>query len=59
MQATMTIPNLDLILNPFTRAFYTDYVGELKFFNKRLFPCAFESSQKSFPTQIQQETDEH
>ena len=30
MQVTMTIPNWDLILNPFTRAFYTDYVGELK-----------------------------
>ena len=26
----MTIPNWDLILNPSTRAFYTDYVGELK-----------------------------
>ena len=26
----MTIPNWDLIANPFTRAFYTDYVGELK-----------------------------
>ena len=30
MQVTMTIPDWDLILNPFTRAFYTDYVGELK-----------------------------
>ena len=30
MQVTMTISNWDLILNPFTRAFYTDYVGELK-----------------------------
>ena len=30
MQVTMTIPNWDLILNPSTRAFYTDYVGELK-----------------------------
>ena len=30
MQLTMTIPNWDLILNPSTRAFYTDYVGELK-----------------------------
>ena len=30
MQVTMTIPNWDLILNPFTGAFYTDYVGELK-----------------------------
>ena len=30
MQVTMTIPNWDLILNPFTRAFYTDCVGELK-----------------------------
>ena len=29
MQVTMTIPNWDPILNPFTRAFYTDYVGEL------------------------------
>ena len=26
----MTIPNWDLILNPSTQAFYTDYVGELK-----------------------------
>ena len=26
----MTIPNWDLTLNPFTRVFYTDYVGELK-----------------------------
>ena len=26
----MTIPNWDLILNPFTPAFYTDFVGELK-----------------------------
>ena len=30
MQVTMTIPNWDLIANPFTQAFYTDYVGELK-----------------------------
>ena len=30
MQVTMTIPNWDLILNPSTRAFYTDCVGELK-----------------------------
>ena len=30
MQVTMTIPNWDPILNPSTRAFYTDYVGELK-----------------------------
>ena len=30
MQVTMTIPILDLILNPSTRAFYTDYGGELK-----------------------------
>ena len=41
MQVTMTIPNWDLILNPSTRAFYTDYVGELKkvFQQKIVFVC--------------------
>ena len=41
----MTIPNWDLILNPFTRAVYTDYVGELKkVFQQKLFSCAFDLS---------------
>ena len=36
IKCNVTIQKWDLILNPFSRTFHTDYVGELnKVFNKR------------------------